>query len=111
MRQKSAICYRKSRFFVTPSVSRVLSWTIINLRLPSPTSFGLSTCATRGYTSGKLSAYGVASDKVYSKSMLPWKWVSSYLAFPPLPRKARRSISVALSRESPPADVISYPAL
>ena len=29
--------------------------------------------------------HGVASDRVYSRSMLPWKWVSSYLAFPSLP--------------------------
>ncbi len=34
--------------------------------------------------------YGVASDRVYSRSMLPWKWVSSYLAFPSLPRRERR---------------------
>jgi len=38
--------------------------------------------------------------------------VSSYLAFPPLPQpKPRRYISVALFLESPPADVIRYPAL
>ena len=29
---------------------------------------------------------GVASDRVYSKPMLPQEWVSSYLAFPSLPR-------------------------
>ena len=32
--------------------------------------------------------YGVASDRVYSKCMLPYKWVSSYLAFPSLPLRA-----------------------
>ena len=32
---------------------------------------GVTPCATYGYASGKLSAYGVASDKVYSKSTLP----------------------------------------
>ena len=37
--------------------------------------------------------------------------VSSYLAFPSLPDGVGRSISVALSRESPPADVIRYPVL
>ena len=36
--------------------------------------------------------------------------VSSYLAFPSLPAR-RRFISVALSRRSPSADVIRYPAL
>ena len=66
--------------------------------------------ATCGYSSGKQSDCGVASDRVYSASALPWKRVSSYLAFPPLPL-SRRFISVALSLESPPADVISYPAL
>ena len=54
---------------------------------------------------------GVASDRVYSKSALPQKWVSSYLAFPSLPYRVRRFISVALSRGSPRADVIRYPAL
>ncbi len=57
---------------------------------------------------------GVASDRVYSRRMLPCEWVSSYLAFPSSPRKCvkhsvRLSISVALSRVSPPADVIRYP--
>ena len=39
--------------------------------------------------------------------------VSSYLAFPPLPRvrRQRRFISVALAWESPPPDVIRHPAL
>ena len=36
--------------------------------------------------------HGVASDRVYSKSMLPWKWVSSYLAFPPLPSAVRPAV-------------------
>ena len=37
--------------------------------------------------------------------------MSSYLAFPPLPfpKEKRRSVSVALSRRLPAADVISYP--
>ena len=96
-------------FFVIASVSRGLSGTVIYLRLTSPPSFGFRR-ATRGYASGKRSSYGVASDRVYSKCTLPYKWVSSYLTFPPLPLK-RRFISVALSRESPLADVISYPAL
>ena len=37
--------------------------------------------------------------------------VSSYLTFPPLPGQAGRFISVALSLESPPPDVIRHPAL
>ena len=74
-------------FFVILPISRVLSGTVIYLRLTSPPSFGFRR-ATRGYMSGKRSSYGVASDRVYSKSMLPWKWVSSYLAFPALPLRA-----------------------
>ena len=37
--------------------------------------------------------------------------VVSYTAFPPLPRKTGRFISVALVWESPPPDVIRHPAL
>ena len=58
--------------------------------------------------------YCVASDRVYRSPMLPQDPVSSYLAFPSLAvnkKFHRRYISVALSRESPPADVIRYPAL
>ena len=56
--------------FVILSVSRVLSWTVIYLRLTSPPSFGLRR-ATRGYVSGRRSSYGVASNRVYSGPMLP----------------------------------------
>ena len=72
-------------------------------------------CATRGYVSGKRSPCGVASDKVYSGPVLPRELAGSCPAFPPLPRMrtrtVRRFISVALSRRSPEADVICYPAL
>ncbi len=73
---------------------------------------------------------GVASDRVYISSFVAERQVSSYLAFPSLSaifsekilslkgyllkkkrKKFRRSISVALSRKSPSADVIRYPAL
>ena len=67
--------------------------------------------ATCGYMSGKQSAYGVASDRVYMAPLVTKRTVSSYLALPSLPSDARRFISVALSRRSPSADVISYPAL
>ena len=82
--------------FVAPSVSRVLSAipegrrATIYLRVPSPKRFAAfaarhpMSLAEVGPT--RLAAsYGVASDRVYSKSTLPWKWVSSYLAFPSLP--------------------------
>ena len=40
---------------------------------------------------GQTSAFGVASSRVYSGSMLPQKRVSSYLAFPSLPRLLQRA--------------------
>ena len=100
----AVFCKEKSRsfdrrflyVFVAPSVSRVLSAipegrrATIYLRVPSPKRF--ATFAARHPMSlaevgpTRLAAsYGVASDRVYSKSTLPWKWVSSYLAFPSLP--------------------------
>ena len=70
-------------------------------------------CATRGYVPGKRSAYGVASDRVYICTSLPTVPVSSYLAFPSLPRKRgglfllhfpgsrlRRTLSVILPCEA-----------
>ena len=65
----------------------------------------------RANTDRSLSAYGVAPDRVYICTQLPVVPVSSYLAFPSLPifKEHRRSISVALSRRSPSADVIRYP--
>ena len=53
---------------------------------------------------------GLASDGVYRASSVTRGAVSSYLAFPPLPENWR-FISVALSLESPPPDVIRHPAL
>ncbi len=54
---------------------------------------------------------GLASSGVYRAYPVTRIAVSSYLAFPPLPVKDRRYISVALSLESPPPDVIRHPAL
>ena len=83
-----------------------LSWLYVAIKL----------LATYEIPSGKrelmlLSHYGVASDRVYICKLVTKLPVSSYLAFPSLPSKTRRFISVALSRRSPSADVISYPAL
>ena len=80
---------------VAPSVSRVLLAPVrepddhLSARSVTETLHGFrrappSECAWVGPT--RLAAsHGVASDRVYSKSTLPWKWVSSYLAFPSLP--------------------------
>ena len=54
---------------------------------------------------------GLASDGVYMALPVTRETVGSYPAFPPLPAKSRRYISVALSLESPPPDVIRHPAL
>ena len=78
---------RLSPLRLTPSVSRVLSRTVINLRRLSPIGFGQNARATRGAYAEQAAPLGVASDRVYSKCMLPCKWVSSYLAFPSLPSK------------------------
>ncbi len=83
----------------------------------------LRRCATNAAITGNLlstgvNRIGVASDRVYSRRMLPYEWVRSYRTFPPSPRTdiqqagcpaVRLFISVALSRVSPPADVIRYP--
>ena len=53
--------------------------------------------------------HGVAPDRVYSSALSPGRRVVSYTAFPPLPRKTRRSVSVALVLMSPSAGVTRYP--
>ena len=56
------------------------------------------------------SLFGLASDGVYMAIAVTNNTVVSYTAFPPLPL-TWRYISVALSLESPPPDVIRHPAL
>ena len=62
-----------------------------------------------------MSHHDVASDRVYRVSQSPERPVSSYLAFPPLPRSFGqillngRYISVALFLRSPSAAVSRYP--
>ena len=95
--------YNKSK-----TISRVMSWMIIYLErlLPAASSdppeneSGKSIC----------SLFGLASDGVYMATVVTNSTVVSYTAFPPLPH-SWRYISVALSLESPPPDVIRHPAL
>ena len=54
--------------------------------------------------------FGLASSGVYMASPVTRRSVGSYPAFPPL-LENQRYISVALSLESPPPDVIRHPAL
>ena len=83
---------RHSLFILTRSkpVSRVLSFkVVIYLRqalLPA-------LCRPSGEAGqAYVSAIGVASDGVYTRSQLPDPLVSSYLTFSPLPRKKRGGI-------------------
>ena len=56
--------------------------------------------------------FGLASDGVYMAFSVTRETVVSYTAFPPLPGNFPwRYLSVALSLESPPPDVIRHPAL
>ncbi len=77
----------RMRFRSETAVSRVLSRTAIYLASALPqNSVPPADCA--GPARGKSpSAYGVASDRVYTCTQLPDVPVSSYLAFSSLPRK------------------------
>ena len=90
------------------TVSRVLSRMVIYLGRMSPhaSSRLLGRCRT-----SLASHSSVAPSGVYSARMSPYGRVSSYLAFPPLPAKGGRYLSVALSLESPPQAVSLHPVL
>lgn len=77
----------RMRFRSETAVSRVLSRTAIYLASALPqNSVPPADCA--GPARGKApSAYGVASDRVYTCTQLPAVPVSSYLAFSSLPHK------------------------
>lgn len=85
-------------------ISRVLSKAIIYLVLLSPVN---SSDLPKPSGQPKV-CFGLAPSGVYMALSVTAKAVSSYLTFPPLPYK-RRFISVALSLESPPPDVIWHP--
>ena len=91
------------------AISRVLYWVIIYLGLPLPA--GSSNLP--GSTTGRR----IASCLVLLRMGFTFalavtvEAVSSYLTISPLPAEAGGIISVALSWESPPPDVIRHPAL
>ena len=72
-------------FYWQQTISRVLSWMVIYLGRLSPdaSSRPFGRCRT-----DLASHSSVAPDGVYSARMSPYRRVSSYLAFPPLPAKA-----------------------
>ena len=71
--------------FMQQTISRVLSWMVIYLGRMSPHAssrlFGSRRTSLTSHS-------GVAPGGVYSVRMSPYKRVSSYLAFPPLPADA-----------------------
>ncbi len=92
------------------SVSRVLSCTVIYLRLPSP----ISSSDVHGIPSDGQPYWrkpNLATGGVYIAYLVTKISVSSYLAFPSLQGNALRFISVALSLKSPSPDVIRHPVL
>src|SRR5699024_254320 len=58
---------------------------------------------------GHMFSHGVAPDRGYSDEQFPVVGRALTSAFPPLPRRAWRYISVALFLGSPPAGVTRYP--
>ena len=96
-------------FYITPSISRVLSWTVIYLRAVSPRRFGIAPVPPGGMWRANvphavLLRIGFTANLCYHRS--GWALTSPFHPYP-----CGRFISVALSRQSPAADVISYPAL
>ncbi len=85
-----------------------MSWVIIYLDRMLPYDSSNLPVTRRAAVSSRL---GLASDGVYRACPVTSTAVSSYLAISPLPVEYRRYLSVALSRESPPPDVIRHPAL
>ncbi len=95
-----------------PSVSRVLSCTVIYLRLPSPASSS-DIHGDRRADNPVRRTPNLAAGGVYMARRVTAAPVSSYLAFPPLRKRDSlpRYISVALSLKSPSPDVIRRPVL
>ena len=91
------------------TISRVMSCVIIYPMELSPVPFSDPPENMTGSHIRFL--FGLASDGVYMAFSVTRETVVSYTAFPPLPGKTWRYLSVALSLESPPPDVIRHPAL
>ena len=91
-------------------VSRVLYLAIIYLDLLLPASSSHLPSGQRR-AAAFYAHFGVAPDGVYTRNMLPYLPVSSYLTISTLPRHYpfRRNVSVALSLQLPAPDVIRHP--
>ena len=97
------------RLMQSKTISRVMSCVIIYPMELSPVP--LSDPPENMTGSHIRFLFGLASDGVYMAFSVTRETVVSYTAFPPLPEKTWRYLSVALSLESPPPDVIRHPAL
>ena len=97
------------RLMQSKTISRVMSCVIIYPMELSPVP--LSDPPENMTGSHIRFLFGLASDGVYMAFSVTRETVVSYTAFPPLPGKTWRYLSVALSLESPPPDVIRHPAL
>ena len=91
-------------------VSRVLYLTIIYLGLSLPEGSCDPPYGQRR-AAAVCALFGLAPDGVYTRDMLPYLPVSSYLTISTLPRHHpfRRCVSVALSLQLPAPDVIRHP--
>ncbi len=91
------------------SVSRVLSFkTVIYL---NPASLQGFSHLPKRRRADLTSSIRCCSEWGLQHTSVAGVWVSSYLAFPPLPAKDRRYISVALSLKLPSQGVTLHPAL
>ena len=95
------------RLMQSKTISRVMSCVIIYPMELSPVP--LSDPPENMTGSHIRFLFGLASDGVYMAFSVTRETVVSYTAFPPLPGKTWRYLSVALSLESPPPDVIRHP--
>ena len=93
---------------LSKTVSRVMSWMVIYLGCLSPDS---SSGLPGSRRAALCSLFGLASDGVYMCPLCYQRGGSLLHCLSTLTRQAVRFISVALSLESPPPDVIWHPAL
>ena len=97
------------RLMQSKTISRVMSCVIIYPMELSPVP--LSDPPENMTGSHIRFLFGLASDGVYMAFSVTRETVVSYTAFPPLPEKTWRYLSVALALGSPPVAVNNYPTL
>lgn len=106
---RSVFCLRERR-----AISRVMSWMIIYLAVPSPaqsSNLPGQCCLERQPTGRRSVLFGLASDGVYMCPGCYHPGGGLLHRLCTLTGLGRRFFSVALSWEFPPPDVIRHPAL